>query len=57
MTEQLAIALEAVQRYAEMHPRPTHVTQLQAAEMLGLSQARSRSPGSVCNFWVALFHL
>ena len=39
MTEQLAIALEAVQRYAEMHPRPTHVTQLQAAEMLGLSRA------------------
>lgn len=28
------IALKAVQLYAEMHPRPPHVTQAQAAEML-----------------------
>lgn len=27
------IALKAVQLYAEMHPRPPHVTQAQAAEM------------------------
>ncbi|WP_080365362.1 helix-turn-helix domain-containing protein, partial [Burkholderia pseudomallei] len=29
----------AVQLYAETHPRPTQVTQLQAAEMLGISRA------------------
>lgn len=34
----LRIAFEAVRLYAETHPRPTHVTQLQAAEMLGLSR-------------------
>ena len=34
----LDIAAEAVRRYAETHPRPTQVTQLQAAEMLGLSR-------------------
>ena len=28
----------AVARYVERHPRPTHVTQLQAAEMLGISR-------------------
>lgn len=32
------IAAEAVRRYAETHPRPTQVTQIQAAEMLGLSR-------------------
>ena len=32
------IAAEAVRRYAETHPRPTQVTQVQAAEMLGLSR-------------------
>lgn len=31
------IAAAAVRRYAETHPRPTQVTQKQAAEMLGLS--------------------
>ena len=36
MTE-LTIALKAVQTYAELHPRPSHVTQKQAAELLGLS--------------------
>lgn len=30
-------ALKAVQIYAETHPRPSHVTQNQAGEMLGLS--------------------
>ncbi|KVE31535.1 hypothetical protein WS68_16785 [Burkholderia sp. TSV86] len=28
----------AMQLYAETHPRPTQVTQLQAAEMLGISR-------------------
>ncbi len=31
------IAIQAVGAYAEMHPRPTHVNQTQAAQMLGLS--------------------
>lgn len=39
MTEALAIALEAVKLYAETHPRPSHVTQVQAAEMLEVSEA------------------
>jgi predicted DNA-binding protein (UPF0251 family) len=30
-------AIKAVQLYAETHPRPPHVTQKDAAEMLGLS--------------------
>lgn len=33
----LAIAVKAVQLYAETHPRPASVTQKQAAEMLGVS--------------------
>lgn len=37
MTE-LQIALAAVRLYAETHPRPTQVTQTQAAQMLGLSR-------------------
>ena len=32
------IALKAVQLYAETHPRPSHVTQDQAAEMAGVSR-------------------
>jgi hypothetical protein len=32
----LDIATRAVQLYAETHPRPTQVTQAQAAEMLGI---------------------
>lgn len=32
------VAFRAVQLYAESHPRPTMVTQRQAAEMLGVSQ-------------------
>lgn len=35
---ELQIAAKAVQMYAETHPRPTHVTQVQAAEMLNLSR-------------------
>jgi excisionase family DNA binding protein len=31
-------AVRAVQLYADTHPRPTQVTQLQAAEMLGVSR-------------------
>ena len=31
---ELTIALKAVQLYAEMHPRPEHVNQVQAAKML-----------------------
>lgn len=35
---ELDIARKAVQLYAETHPRPSQVTQKQAAEMLGLSE-------------------
>lgn len=35
----LAIALKAIQAYAETHPRPSQVTQDQAAEMVGVSRA------------------
>lgn len=38
MGEIISIAAKAVQMYAETHPRPLHVTQKQASEMLGLSQ-------------------
>jgi len=34
----LEIAVKAVQIHAAMHPRPSQVTQLQAAEMLGISR-------------------
>lgn len=36
---ELEIAIKAVQLYAETHPRPSHVTQTQAAEMLNVSEA------------------
>jgi len=36
-SEVLDIAFQAVRLYAETHPRPLHVTQGQAAEMLGIS--------------------
>lgn len=36
-TDALTIATLAVQRYAETHPRPSHVTKAQAAEMLEIS--------------------
>lgn len=35
--ERLRIAAEAVRLYAETHPRPTQVTQRQAAEILHVS--------------------
>lgn len=35
----LSIALKAIQAYAETHPRPSQVTQDQAAEMLNVSRA------------------
>lgn len=38
MEDQLAIALKAVQLAQAMHPRPSHVTQTQAAEMLNVSR-------------------
>jgi len=31
------IAMEAIKQYAQLKPRPLHVTQKQAAEMLNLS--------------------
>jgi len=37
--EMIEIATIAVKRYAETHPRPPHVNQKQAAQMLNLSQA------------------
>ncbi|AQW32857.1 helix-turn-helix domain-containing protein (plasmid) [Ralstonia syzygii subsp. celebesensis] len=37
-TNELDIAYHAVRLYAETHPRPPHVTQVQAAEMLGISR-------------------
>ena len=36
---EVEIALKAVQMYAETHPRPSQVTQDQAAEMVGVSPA------------------
>jgi len=38
----LETAIKAVQLYAEMHPRPPHVNQQQAAEMLHLSHVTVR---------------
>ena len=38
MKDILNVAREAVRMYAETHPRPVHVTQTQAAEMLSLSR-------------------
>jgi excisionase family DNA binding protein len=36
---EVEIAVKAVQIYAETHPRPSQVTQDQAAEMVGVSPA------------------
>lgn len=36
--DSLDVAVQAIKIYAEMHPRPTHVTQVQAAEMLHMSR-------------------
>lgn len=41
-TEIIDIATAAVQRYAESHPRPLQVNQVQAGEMLGLSHVTVR---------------
>lgn len=38
MDQTLEIAMKAVQIYAETHPRPAHVTQGQAAQMLEVSR-------------------
>jgi hypothetical protein len=35
--DELTVAIKAVQMYAELHPRPSQVTQKQAAEMIGKS--------------------
>lgn len=43
----LKIAARAVQLYAETHPRPTQVTQAQAATMLGVH------PKTVRNYVIA----
>ncbi len=40
--EVLAIAVRAVQLYAETHPRPPHVTQKEAAAMLRMSEPTIR---------------
>lgn len=45
--EMVRIAARAVQLYAETHPRPTQVSQAQAAEMLGVH------PKTVRNYIVA----
>lgn len=39
---ELSIALKAVEIYASSHPRPVHVTQKQAAEMVGKSEPTIR---------------
>lgn len=41
--DRLRVALLAVQLYAEKHPRPTQVTQAQAAEILGVSTRTVRN--------------
>lgn len=42
MNDALTIAAKAVQIYAETHPRPPHVTQQQACEMLHKSHPTVR---------------
>lgn len=37
MNETLETALKAIELYAAQHPRPPHVTQKQAAQILGMS--------------------
>lgn len=41
--EMVRIAARAVQLYAETHPRPTQVSQAQAADMLGVSTRTVRN--------------
>lgn len=38
MSETLEIAITAIRMFAEQHPRPAHVNQQQAAEMLNVSR-------------------
>lgn len=45
--DQIDIAIAAMRLYAETHPRPPHVTQSQAAEMLGLSAPTGRRRSSI----------
>jgi plasmid maintenance system antidote protein VapI len=40
--EPLDIAIKAVEIYASTHPRPPHVTQRQAAQMLSVSEPTVR---------------
>jgi plasmid maintenance system antidote protein VapI len=40
--EPLDIAIKAVEIYASTHPRPAHVTQRQAAQMLSVSEPTVR---------------
>lgn len=40
---ELRIAAQAVRLYAETHPRPTQVTQQQAAEILGVNPRTVRN--------------
>ena len=42
MIAPLEIAVKAVEIFAARHPRPSHVTQRQAAEMLGRSEPTIR---------------
>ena len=42
MNAPLEAALKAIEIYASRHPRPSHVTQRQAAEMLGRSEPTIR---------------
>lgn len=42
MNEHLEIAIKAIELYAASHPRPPHVNQKQAAEMLGISEPTLR---------------
>lgn len=42
MNAPLEIAVKAVEIFAARHPRPSHVTQRQAAEMLGRSEPTIR---------------
>lgn len=42
MNDTLQTAVAAVRLYAETHPRPPHVTQKQAAEMIGKSEPTVR---------------
>ena len=42
MTDTLSVALKAIEIFSSRHPRPSQVTQKQAAEMLRLSEPTVR---------------